>query len=119
MVSEVRAGLKCRCPRCGKGRLLEGLLKLAPSCTNCGLDYSTADAADGPAVFVMLIIGALVAPAMMLLEFKVEPPLWVHILLWPTVVAVGSLALLRPLKGLMFALQYKHKASEGGLVDYD
>ena len=53
----LKHGLKCRCPRCGKGRLFNGFLTLAPRCEACGLDYSFADPADGPAFFIMIIMG--------------------------------------------------------------
>ena len=49
----IRAGLRCRCPRCGKGKLFAGFLTLRPRCEVCGLDYGFADSGDGPAVFIM------------------------------------------------------------------
>ena len=119
MVSPISAGLGCKCPRCGRGRLFDGFLKVAGRCSACGLDLTKQDSGDGPAVFVIFLLGALVVPLALLLEFKVEPPLWVHLMTWPVVVLGGALAMLRPLKGLKIALQYKNKASEGGLVHYD
>ena len=119
MVSPISAGLGCKCPRCGRERLFDGFLKVAGRCSACGLDLTKQDSGDGPAVFVIFLLGALVVPLALLLEFKVEPPLWVHLMIWPVVVLGGALAMLRPLKGLMIALQYKNKASEGGLVHYD
>ena len=119
MVSPISAGLGCKCPRCGRGRLFDGFLKVAGRCSACGLDLTKQDSGDGPAVIVIFLLGALVVPLALLLEFKVEPPLWVHLMIWPVVVLGGALAMLRPLKGLMIALQYKNKASEGGLVHYD
>ena len=56
---------------------------------------------------------------MLLVEVKLEPPVWVHFVVWPIGVMGGALALLRPLKGLMIAMQFKTKASEGGSIDYD
>jgi uncharacterized protein (DUF983 family) len=56
----IEAGFKCCCPRCGEGKLFQGFLKLAPKCDRCGLDYSFADPADGPAFFVMSGIGIVV-----------------------------------------------------------
>jgi len=40
-----------RCPRCRQGKLFSGLLTLRKKCEGCGLDYSFADAGDGPAIF--------------------------------------------------------------------
>ncbi|MFG1224901.1 DUF983 domain-containing protein [Xanthobacter wiegelii] len=114
-VSPLAAGLSCRCPRCGRGPLFKDFLDLAPACTSCGLDYDFADAGDGPAVFVILFAGFIVVGLAFWVEVKFEPPLWVHALLWIPAILVVTLGLLRPLKALMVALQYRNKASEGRL----
>jgi uncharacterized protein (DUF983 family) len=112
-VSPYLAGVRCRCPRCGRGRLFTGFLTLAPRCERCGLDYGFADAGDGPAVFVILIAGFLVVGAAVVVEFVWRPPYWVHALLWIPMILAVTLGLLRPLKGLLVALQFHHKAEEG------
>jgi uncharacterized protein (DUF983 family) len=112
-VSPYLAGVRCRCPRCGRGRLFTGFLTLAPACESCGLDYGFADAGDGPAVFVILIAGFLVVGAAVIVEFVWRPPYWVHALLWGPMILIVTLGLLRPLKGLLVALQFHHKAEEG------
>jgi len=48
-VSPYVAGLTCRCPRCGRGKLFDGLLTVAPVCSACGLDLKKEDSGDGPA----------------------------------------------------------------------
>jgi uncharacterized protein (DUF983 family) len=112
-------GLCCRCPRCGKGRLFAGFLTLAPRCEACGLDNSFADSGDGPAVFVVFIAGFIVVFAALLVEIVFAPPLWVHALIWLPLILITTLAPLRPMKGLMIALQYHHKAEEGRLAPGD
>ncbi|MDP3523371.1 MAG: DUF983 domain-containing protein [Hoeflea sp.] len=112
-VDPVKAGLRGRCPRCGEGALIEGLLGVKPRCAVCGLDNSFADAGDGPAVFVILIIGFIVVGLALWLEVNYSPALWVHLMLWIPLSTVLSLTLLRALKGLMIALQYRNKAAEG------
>jgi uncharacterized protein (DUF983 family) len=114
-VSPYIAGLRCRCPRCGEGALFDGFLSLAPRCQRCGLDYRFADSGDGPAVFVILIAGFVVVFAALMVEAFWRPPYWVHALLWLPLLLAISLGLLRPLKGLLIALQYHHKAEEGRL----
>jgi len=109
----IRAGLRGRCPRCGNGALFQGLLRLNPRCAGCGLDFGFADAADGPAVFVILIVGFVVAGAALLVEIAYSPTILVHFLLWPPLVLVLCLGMLRPLKGILVALQYHHRAEEG------
>src|SRR5690606_34634760 len=75
-------GLRGRCPRCGEGHLFQGYLNLKRRCVVCGLDYDFADSADGPAVFVMLIIGFVIVGLALYVEVSFGPPLWVHFLLW-------------------------------------
>lgn len=113
--SPISAGLSGRCPRCGRGHLFDGYLALRPSCEACGLDYSFADSADGPAFFVMSIVGVLIVGLALWVEFTYEPPIWLHMLLWLPLSIVLCLALVRPLKALMIALQYQQRAEQGRL----
>lgn len=114
-VGPVKAGLQARCPRCGQGRLFAGFLNPAPGCTSCGLDYSFIDTGEGPAVLVMLLIGFIVVGLALWMEVNVDPPLWVHFILWIPLALVLCLGALRLMKGVLIALQYKHKAAEGQL----
>jgi uncharacterized protein (DUF983 family) len=114
-VEPIAAGLKGCCPRCGKGKLFSGLLAVAPRCDNCGLDYSFADAGDGPAVFVILIIGFIVVGLALWMEVSFNPPLWLHFILWIPLTLVLSLGALRLAKGVLITLQYANKAAEGRL----
>ena len=111
----IARGLRGRCPRCGEGHLFQGFLTLRPRCEHCGLDYGFADAGDGPAVFVILLGGFVVVFAAMVVEIMYQPPYWVHAALWIPLVLIFTLGPLRPIKGLMIALQYHHKAEEGRL----
>ena len=114
-LSPFATGLMCRCPRCGKGKLFQGFLDIRPKCDACGLDYKFVDSGDGPAVFIVLLAGFVVVTCALVVEFKYEPPFWVHAVLWLPLILVTTLLPLRPLKGLMIALQYHHKADEGRL----
>ncbi len=109
------AGLTCRCPRCGKGKLFQNFLALRPRCEDCGLDYGFADAGDGPAIFVILLAGFIVVGAALAVETLYQPPYWVHALLWAPLILLVTLGPLRPIKGLLITLQYHHKAAEGRL----
>ena len=103
--SPFRTGLACRCPRCGRGRLYAGFITLRPSCPECGLDY-------GPAVLIILVLGAGVVALALIVEAKFQPPLWVHAVLWIPVILGGAMGMLRPLKATMIALQFHHRAGE-------
>lgn len=114
-VDPISAGLKGRCPRCGEGKLFSGFLSVGKRCGSCGLDYSFADAGDGPAVFVILIIGFLVVGLALWTEVSLNPPLWLHLILWIPLALILSLAALRLIKGVLITLQYRNKAAEGRL----
>jgi uncharacterized protein (DUF983 family) len=113
------AGVTCRCPRCGKGKLYSGFLTVRPSCEVCGLDYSFIDAGDGPAVFIILFAGFVVVGSALVVETMYQPPYWVHAALWLPLVLLTTVLPLRPLKGILIALQYQHKAAEGQLERTD
>jgi len=110
--SPYSTGLAGRCPRCGEGKLFDGYLKLRPRCSACGQDFSFADSADGPAVFIMLIAGFMVLGSALYVEIAYEPPIWLHLAIWLPLAVILCLALLRPMKGLAVALQFANKAEE-------
>ena len=107
-VSVSRAALSCRCPRCGEGRIFIRLLTVRASCPACGLDLSAEDAGDGPAVFLIFFLGALAVGIAAWMEIEFEPPIWVHLAVLTPLILGGAVLLLRPLKALMIALQYRH-----------
>jgi uncharacterized protein (DUF983 family) len=110
-------GIACKCPRCGKGGIYAGFLNLRPRCESCELDFAFMDSGDGPAVFVIMIAGAIVVGAALIVEVKYQPPLWLHAALWLPLVLATTLLPLRSMKSLLIALQYHHKAAEGRLID--
>ena len=112
----IARGLLGRCPRCGDGHLFNGFLTVRPACEKCGLDFGFADAGDGPAVFVILIGGAIVVFAALMTEVIFQPPYWLHAALWLPLILIVTLLPLRMVKGLLIALQYHHKAAPGLLV---
>lgn len=110
-LSPFSTGLRCRCPRCGEAPVFNGLLTVKPVCPSCNLDYEKIDAGDGPAVFVILILGFIVTGLALWVELKFAPPLWVHMVLWAPLILGGAILMLRPFKATLIALQFRHKAS--------
>ena len=98
-----------RCPRCGSGPLFSGVLAVREACPTCGLDLRAHDSGDGPAMAGIFVVGALAVIAALVVDVRYEPPLWVHAALWPVVVLPLSLAVMRVAKGLLVALQYRHR----------
>ena len=84
-------GVACRCPSCGQGKLFAGFLRLRPKCASCGLDYAFIDSGDGPAVFIILIAGAIVVTAALIVEVKYQPPFWLHAVLWLPLILATTL----------------------------
>ena len=117
-LSPWKTGLQGRCPKCGEGPLFAGFLRLADHCEACGLDMRRLEAADGPAFFAMSAVGLVVAFAALFVEAAVRPPIWVHLLLWFPLAIVLCLLLLRPIKGVMVAQQYRHRAAEARNDDF-
>ena len=112
LTQTVLRGIACRCPRCGQGKLFSGFLTLRGRCEHCGLDYAFIDTGDGPAVFIIMLAGAIVVACALIVEAKYQPPFWVHAVLWLPGAAILCLLMLRPTKGLLLAAQFKNKASE-------
>jgi len=111
-LSPMKTGVRARCPRCGEGPLFKGYLSLRESCPACDLSYAYADPADGPAFFGMSLVGLVGMVLFMWFEFTVHPPVWVHFVVTMPLLALGCIAVLRPLKGWLVAEQYVHKAAE-------
>jgi uncharacterized protein (DUF983 family) len=101
------------CPRCGQGPLFNGYIAVRPQCPSCALDYAVFDPGDGPAVFGILIVGAIVCALALWTEFTFQPPLWVHAVLWAPLIAILTAIFLRLSKSALLVLQYRHRAGEG------
>jgi uncharacterized protein (DUF983 family) len=112
-IDPVSAGLRGRCPRCGEGRLFAGYLSLKPRCGICDLDNAFADSGDGPAVFVVLIVGFIVVGLALWAEVSFAPPLWLLLILFIPLAILLCMVSLRWAKGILIALQYRNRAAEG------
>ncbi|NBC31249.1 MAG: DUF983 domain-containing protein [Alphaproteobacteria bacterium] len=108
----LHTALSCTCPRCGQGRLFQGFLAVAPTCGHCGLDLSAHDSGDGPAVFLIFILGAIAVPFAFWIQFSFDTSPWVPVAIAGLLVIGLGLLLLRPAKALMVALQYAHRRDE-------
>jgi uncharacterized protein (DUF983 family) len=116
-VTPLASGLRGLCPRCGNRTLFAGFASFAPKCRACGLDFAGFNVGDGPAAFLIFIVGGLVVGLAIALELSVSPPWWVHVLLWAPLATLLTIGLLRLGKGVLLALEYRHRAREGRLQD--
>ena len=106
------AALAGACPRCGEGALFAGPVRFAARCEACGLELAQFNVGDGPAAFLILIVGALLTVGAIIVELAVEPAWWVH-LVWIPLGAALTVYGLRFGKGLLLAQEYRHSAREG------
>lgn len=113
--SSLQAAAFGTCPRCGAKTLFKGWVSFADKCRSCGLDFSSFNVGDGPAAFLILIVGAITVVGALTLDAAVEPPWWVH-LVWVPVAAALTIGGLRLAKGFLLAQEYKHRAREGRIV---
>lgn len=111
-IAPLLAGLSCRCPRCGRGALFEGYLKVAPACSVCGLSFAGHDTGDGPAFFIILPLSIVTCVAALLVEVNLTPPMWVHMVVWPLFIAGVVGGMLPRVKAVMVALQYRYRDVE-------
>ena len=115
-LNPLKTGPFGHCPRCGKGHMFAGFLKLADRCEICGLDFSYADPADGPAFFVQMFTCIPAVVFTLVLEVTASPPVWVHLVTSLPLLLLTTILPLRPLKGWLVASQFFFKAREGRLV---
>ncbi len=111
------AALRGLCPRCGASGLFRGAVRFSDRCGGCGLDYGQFNVGDGPAAFLIMIVGAIITVLAIVLELSAQPPFWVHILLWLPLTIALVMILLRFAKGLLLALEFKNRAREGRLAE--
>jgi uncharacterized protein (DUF983 family) len=113
----VKSALGGLCPRCGARTLFTGLATFAPKCRACGLDFSAFNVGDGPAAFLIFIVGGIMVALAMAVELSFSPPWWVHVLLWLPLATGLTIGLLRVSKALLLALECRHRAREGRIQE--
>jgi uncharacterized protein (DUF983 family) len=99
-------GFACRCPNCGKGSLFGRYLKPVAQCSACGEDYTAQRADDAPPYFTMVIVGHLLVPLMLAVQFTTNFSVLTYMLMWIPFTGIATLALLQPVKGATIALQW-------------
>jgi uncharacterized protein (DUF983 family) len=112
-VSVWKSGLLCLCPQCGQAPLFDGLLTIKPVCRACGAHLAEQDGGEGPAVFVILVAGAICVPFVLMAQLLFKPPIWLLALIAMPMTISVCLGLMRPFKAMLFAMQWRHKAGEG------
>ena len=99
-------GFRCRCPNCGNGPILRSYLKVRDHCPVCREELYHHRADDGPAYLTILIVGHIMAPALLWVftTWRPEPLILITIFL---IGCIGlSLYLLPRLKGAIVGFQW-------------
>lgn len=112
-ISPVKTGIGGKCPRCGRGKLFNGYLTVAKSCSSCGLSYDFADSGDGATWFVMLFACVFGVGSILGVEVAYSPSFWVHVMIAIPVLIIIPMIMLRPAKGFLICQQWVHNAQEG------
>jgi uncharacterized protein (DUF983 family) len=73
------------------------------------------DTGDGAAAGVILVLGAFIVGMAFWVEFRFNPPLWVHAILWPALTIPLAILLTRFAKAALIVQQYRHRSGEMGL----
>jgi uncharacterized protein (DUF983 family) len=115
-LSSLQAAIAGSCPRCGARTLFAGWVGFAGRCSSCGLDYSSFNVGDGPAAFLIFIVGTITVVSALVVDGAFSPPWWVH-LVWIPVAAGLTIGGLRVSKAWLLAQEYKHRAREGRIVE--
>lgn len=116
-VAPLDSAVRGLCPRCGVPGLFVGPTRFAAFCRACGLDYADFNVGDGPAAFLIMIVGGLIVALAIIVELELHPPFWIHFLLWGPITVLAVVGSLRVAKGLLLALEYRNAAREGRIAD--
>jgi uncharacterized protein (DUF983 family) len=99
-------GLRCRCPHCGEGALFRGYLRPNVECPACREDMSHQRADDFPPYVTIVVVGHVIVPLMLAVQFAAELHPIAHLAIWLPLTAIATVAFLRPVKGAIIALQW-------------
>jgi uncharacterized protein (DUF983 family) len=114
--SSLEAAIAGKCPRCAAHTLFSGWLSFSDRCRACGLNFSSFNVGDGPAAFLIFIVGTITVVGALVVDGAFSPPWWVH-LVWIPVAAALTVGGLRVSKGWLLAHEYKHRAREGRIAE--
>jgi uncharacterized protein (DUF983 family) len=113
--SPLNAALTGACPRCGARTLFSGWVKFSGQCRQCGLDFSSFNVGDGPAAFLIFIVGAITVVGALIVDGAFSPPWWVH-LIWIPIATGLTIGGLRLSKAWLLIQEYRHRAREGRIA---
>ncbi len=113
----IKNALKCGCPKCGVGPIFPHKLTLdvKDTCPSCGLNIKKQDSGDGPAVFLIFILGFILTPLALWLASVADIPLWLHAIIWTFAAIIICIFAMQPLKAYVMGLNYKYRGEAHGV----
>lgn len=115
----IKSSLAMKCPKCGKGSVFKGFLTLVDKCSSCHLKFKEHDSGDGPAVFLIFVLGFTIVPIALYCYMKFDWPEWIHFTLWPMAILGATIGMLRPVKSLTMALHYHYITKDREHASHD
>jgi len=114
-LSPLNAAITGKCPKCGERTLFDGWVSFAFKCRACGLDFSSFNVGDGPAAFLIFVVGTITVVGALVVDGAFSPPWWVH-LVWLPVTTALTIGGLRVSKAWLIGQEYRHRAREGRIA---
>jgi len=102
----IATGLKRKCPSCERAKIFDGYLTLKKECPHCSAPIGQIRADDLPPYLTILIVGHIIVPALLYVEFTFHPSMMFQMILWPSLGIALSLSLLPVIKGAVVGLMW-------------
>jgi len=102
-------GARCRCPRCGTGKLFRAYLKISDACPACGEELHHHRADDLPPYIAIFIVGHVLVGVMLHLEMATPPHPYFYLLTMVPLALFLPLLLLPAIKGAVVGLQWAQR----------
>jgi uncharacterized protein (DUF983 family) len=100
-------GLRCRCPKCGEGKLFRAYLKPVAACVRCGESMEGQRSDDLPPYITIFAVGHVVVPLILANEMSASPwPLWLHAAVWIPLTLILTILIMQPVKGAVIGMQW-------------
>lgn len=100
-------GFRCRCPKCGEGKLYRSFLKPVSQCEACHENLEGHRSDDLPPYVTIFVVGHLIVPLILMNEMSASPwPLWLHAAVWLPLTIIVTLLLMPRIKGAIIGMQW-------------
>jgi uncharacterized protein (DUF983 family) len=96
--------------------MFAGIIAFTPKCKICGLKFTSYNVGDGPAAFLILIVGTLMVAGAAILQVTISPAWWVHLIIWLPLTLILTLSMLRVAKAMLLIIEHRKNAHEDEII---